>query len=131
MKSSSKIRNFAALAALLVINFSLFSFVVLKPGWDVPEKYKKMVNPVKPEKESIAAGKDLFTKNCKACHGVTGAGNGKMAGGANFTSKEFKAQTDGDIFYKITEGKEKMPSYKNKIKEDNSRWNLVNYMRTL
>jgi mono/diheme cytochrome c family protein len=131
MKSSSKIKGLSAFAALLVINFALFSFAVIKPGWDVPENFKKMKNPVKADEKSIATGKDLYNKFCKSCHAATGVGNGKMAGGSNFTTKEFKAQTDGDIYYKTTEGKDKMPSYKAKIKEDNDRWSVVNYIRTL
>ena len=65
------------------------------------------------------------------CHGETGVGVGSMAKPSNFTSKEFKAQTDGAIFYKINTGFGKMPSYKSKIAADNDKWNLVNYLRTL
>ena len=31
---------------------------------------KKMKNPVASSPESIAAGKALFTKNCRFCHGA-------------------------------------------------------------
>ncbi|MFA6923273.1 MAG: cytochrome c [Bacteroidales bacterium] len=129
MKSISKVKKITVITVLPVIAFFMMSLVI-NQGDGVPEKYKNMKNPVKSEKESIASGKELYTKNCKMCHGAEGKG-GKMAGKSDFTSKEFKAFTDGEIFYYTTEGFGKMPAYKNKIKGDNDRWNLVNYMRSL
>jgi hypothetical protein len=35
------------------------------------------------------------------------------------------------MFYKITEGRDDMPSFKKKIPEAEERWALVNFMRTL
>ena len=45
--------------------------------------------------------------------------------------KEFQSQTDGELFYKTTEGRDEMPSFKKTIKDDEDRWLIVNYMRTL
>lgn len=129
MITISKLKSITVCAVLLVVAFFLTSLVINK-GDDVPEKYKNMKNPVKADKVSLESGKTLYIKSCKMCHGAEGKG-GKMAGKSNFTSKEFKALTDGEIYYFTTEGIGKMPAYKNKIKEDNDRWSLVNYMRTL
>jgi mono/diheme cytochrome c family protein len=57
--------------------------------------------------------------------------DGKKLATANLASAEFKAQSDGTIFYKTTNGKGGMPAYKTKITDDEDRWNLVNYMRSL
>ena len=43
-----------------------------KPGAPVEEEAP--VNLPEPTSENIAAGKDLFVKNCFACHGMNGAG---------------------------------------------------------
>ena len=54
-----------------------------------------------PTPETLAAGKEVFTKNCVICHGDTGAGDG-VAGKAlnphprNFRKDPFKAGTTVD-----------------------------------
>ncbi len=117
--------------SMATIVLCLFSFVSVDKGWDVPAAAASVKNPVNSDATSIAAGKVLFTKTCKLCHGATGKGVGKMAEPSDFTLKTFKTQTDGAIFYKINTGHGKMPAYKTKIKDDNEKWNLVNYLRTL
>jgi len=108
-----------------------------KPAqWVAPVKYKTMKNPVAADANSTSTGKDLYAKHCKSCHGKDGLGDGPKAAtlGAScsdFTTKEFQSQTDGEIFYKITQGKEKMPAYGKTIPEDADRWALVNYLRKL
>ena len=37
---------------------------------------------------------------------------------------------DGEIYWKITEGRKPMPSFKNQL-SDEQRWQLVNFLRTL
>lgn len=103
--------------------------------WVVPDKYVKMPNPVKADGKSIAAGKALFQVNCESCHGKKGLGNGTKAADlktapGNFTKESFQAQTDGAIFYKLTEGRKEMPKAKKDLPNDIDRWNLVNYVRT-
>ena len=104
--------------------------------WPVPDKYKNMPNPVKSDATSIATGKELYTQHCKSCHGAKGKGDGPKAAQldtecGDFTKPTFQAQTDGAIFYKTSEGRKDMPSFKKKIAEQNDIWAVVNYMRTL
>ncbi len=104
--------------------------------WVVPDKYVTMPNPVKSDAKSLAAGKALFQVNCEPCHGKKGLGNGTKAPDlkttpGNFTTAVFQAQTDGTIFYKMTEGRKEMPKSKKDLPNDIDRWNLVNYLRTL
>lgn len=105
-------------------------------SWEVPDKYVKMPNPVKADAKSLAAGKALYQVNCEPCHGKKGLGNGTKAPDlktppGNFTKEAFQSQTDGAIFYKITEGRKEMPKGKKDLPNDIDRWNLVNYLRTL
>ena len=72
---------------------------------------------------------------CKSCHGSKGLGDGPKSKeldtpSGDFSLKEFQAQTDGELFYKIQTGRDDMPSFKKKITDDEDIWNLVNYMRT-
>ena len=102
--------------------------------WTVPESANSKTNPVKADKNSIAAGKTLWTKHCASCHGKSGLGDGPKAAqldtnSGDFTSAAFQKQTDGALFYKTDEGKGDMPAFKKKIPDDEDVWNLVNYMR--
>lgn len=49
----------------------------------------------------------------------------------DFSSEEFQEQTDGALFYKITTGREDMPSFEKKIVDPEDRWLIVNYVRQL
>ncbi|MEI6695702.1 MAG: cytochrome c [Bacteroidota bacterium] len=126
---NTNLKKLAASIAMFTVIICLFSFINVAK-WDAPAADAAVKNPVKSDATSIAAGKTEYTKSCKMCHGATGVGT-KMSEPSNFTSKEFKGQTDGSVFYKISTGHGKMPSFKTKVKADNDRWNLVNYLRTL
>jgi mono/diheme cytochrome c family protein len=103
--------------------------------WVAPPEAKKLVNPLKGNTASIEAGQKIFKQQCSMCHGTKGKGDG-MAGmslnphPANLTSEKVQQQTDGEIFWKISTGRNSMPSYKNILSEE-QRWQVVNYIRTL
>ena len=122
------LKMFVAIAIVVAVSFSLVSFEM---GWVVPAADAAIRNPVTTSAASVAAGKTEYTAKCKMCHGATGVGVGTMAKPSNFTLPAFKAQTDGAIFYKINSGFDKMPSYKTKIADAKTKWNIVNYLRTL
>ena len=119
-----------------VLVFALYSFTTLvQEEWIVPEKYVNMENPTDPE-EDLAIGKSLYDKHCKSCHGKEGYGDGPKAAEMNgdlgdFSSEEFQEQTDGELYYKTTFGRLDMPEYSKKVPDDEDRWLIVNYMRTL
>ena len=105
------------------------------PKWNVPDSAAKVKNPVAASAENIETGKQLFLKNCKSCHGLKGKGDGPKAANldvecGDFTSDAFKKESDGAIFWKTTEGRDPMPTFKNKI-SDSDRWTIINYIRTL
>lgn len=105
--------------------------------WEVPAKYKTMKSTVKmTDPAVIANGKDLWAKNCKSCHGSLGAGDGPKGAMLKtpmvaFSSKEFQAQSDGDIYYKTFIGRNEMPAFEKKIPTAADQWALVAFMRTL
>jgi len=131
--------KFALVICLLSTVVFLSAFRFLSPTndpWPVPEKYHNMKNPVKADAASISTGKSLWNKHCVSCHGKTGMGDGTKAATlkthpGDFTKPEFKAETDGDIFYKTSEGRKDMPSFKKKISDEDDIWSLINYIRTI
>ena len=122
-------------AAILLSGYAFVSPSANDP-WPVPEKFQKMPNPVKSDAASIATGKSLWSKHCASCHGKGGAGDGTKAATlkthpGDFTKPEFKSQSDGAIFYKTSEGRKDMPSFKKKIPDADDIWSLVNYIRSI
>jgi mono/diheme cytochrome c family protein len=106
-----------------------------KKPWPVPDNYKKMKNPVASDAESVAAGKTLWATHCKSCHGAKGLGDGSKAAQlktepGDFSKTDTQAQPDGSLFYKISEGREDMPSFKKKIPDQDDIWSIVNYVRS-
>ena len=113
-----------------------------KNTWELPADADKTKNPVAATDESIAKGKELYLDrnkgNCIFCHGETGAGNEAnfprlRRKPADLTNKErMTAMTDGEIFWKITKGINGiMPAGERKMPQDEERWHVVNYIRTL
>ena len=77
-----------------------------------------------------AAGKAVYEKSCKTCHGADGTPSAGMAKAMNI--KDFKTTdfSDADIKAAVTNGKGKMPPYKGKL-TDAQITGLVGYIRTL
>jgi mono/diheme cytochrome c family protein len=104
--------------------------------WPVPEKNAKMANPVKSNGESISAGKALWSQHCSSCHGKKGLGDGSKAAQLktvpqDLSKASLQSQSDGSLYYKISEGRDDMPSFKKKIPDTEDLWSVVNYIRTL
>ena len=80
-------------------------------------------------------GEKLFSQNCFECHGDNGKGDGPSAymfdpKPADLTSTKVQSQSDGALFWKISEGNGAMVSYKEMFTEK-ERWQLVNFIRQL
>ncbi|MEP6675469.1 MAG: c-type cytochrome [Ferruginibacter sp.] len=113
-------------------------FIAMQPKkpWVVPDKFIKMPNAVKSDAGTVKEGKELWIKHCQSCHGKSGLGDGTKAAQlktepGNFTLAATQQQTDGSIFYKVSEGRDDMPGFKKKLPEAEDIWSIVNYIRTL
>ena len=131
-------RNLKNIMLIGFIALGALSFTTpLQDKWEVPAKYKTMKNPTDAkDKENLSIGKALYSKHCKSCHGSKGWGDGskakEMEGDlGDFSTAATQDQTDGELFYKITEGRDDMPGFDKKIASEEDRWLVVNYMRTL
>ncbi len=128
------LKNMMALSALTAVIFA-FNVNTQSGEWVVPDEYKSMENPTDPE-EDLDIGEELYMKHCKSCHGKEGLGDGTKAAEqegdlGDFSSAEFQAQSDGSLFYKTTTGRDDMPAYDKKIADEEDRWLVVNFIRTL
>src|SRR5205823_14160039 len=103
-------RHMRRAAAVLISGLVLAMVVTVSaqlPGGS--DAGKKMKNPVAPSKESVEAGKALFQKNCRFCHGADAKGDGPMAPKdthpSNLTDDKWdRGSTDGEIFLVIANG---------------------------
>jgi mono/diheme cytochrome c family protein len=101
--------------------------------WDVVAYAISLSSPA----EVINQGMTLYQENCESCHGKVGNGNGPDAAGlssqpTDFTDQSFMAEiTSQGLYEAITSGiAPDMPSYSS-ILDDNERFALVSYLRSL
>ena len=128
-----------SILTITVISLGLFAFTFSDQSkdWDIPAKYLKMTNPTDPDDdEALDIGKDLYNKHCKSCHGKEGYGDGSKAAEVegdlgDFSSEEFQAQSDGELFYKSYIGRDDMPNYEKKIPDEEDMWYVISYVRSL
>jgi len=102
--------------------------------WNVPESEKGKKNLYTSDMSSIARGKKTYKTECFRCHGKEGKGDGNSADlldkqVADLTSDRVQNQTDGELFWKISEGRKPMPLAKRTLTDD-QRWDIINYIRT-
>ena len=81
-------------------------------------------------------GEELYSKHCKSCHGKEGYGDGTKSkelktAMRDFSGEEVQSQTDGELYYKGIIGRDEMPNFEKKITDDEERWMVVNYIRSL
>src|SRR5476651_1998077 len=126
----------AATALTVGIMSVAFTIDQQQKHWPVPDKDAKTANPVKSSKETIAAGKALYSLHCASCHGKAGLGDGNKAAQLktqpqDMSKSDVQSQSDGTLFYKISEGRDDMPSFKKKLPDAEDTWSLVVFIRTL
>ncbi len=104
--------------------------------WKVADADAKKKSPVKSDDEAtLKAGKDIWTAQSKSCHGAKGLGDGTKAetidiSCGDFSSNDVQGLSDGALYWKITEGRKPMPSFKEKLSET-ERWQVTAYIRAL
>jgi len=142
MHNTARTRRASNALAMVLLSSSLARLTVADNGdagqqreWKAPRSAATRRNPIPADDRSFAAGKAQYAKECVSCHGVDGRGNGPEAANlsrppADLGSPAVANQSDGELFWKMTEGKKPMPRYARTLSDDD-RWNLVNYIRSL
>ncbi|MFC2123350.1 c-type cytochrome [Bacteroidota bacterium] len=134
-----RMKTFGAWVMFAMLAFTTLSFTfrtILISDWEVPAKYKSMKNPVAGEGDEDGIGEDLYKQHCRSCHGKEGFGDGSKAGELDteirdFSSEEVQSQSDGELYYKSIIGRDEMPNFEKKIKDEEDRWYVINYLREL
>jgi mono/diheme cytochrome c family protein len=120
-----------AAAMIVLVAASGVALVSAQGEWKAPADSKATKNPVK----GAGNAKKSVETNCSSCHGNSGKGDGPAAAAlpppkpADWTSPKVQSQTDGEIFWKMSNGRGAMPPWKHLPEKE--RWELVNYIRTL
>ena len=103
---------------------------------DVPPDAVDVKNPIPASPKSLEHGKKLFESQCTMCHGDNGDGSGDLAATLKMKVPDLtdpgaqKKRSDGEMFWIITYGHDRMPADGERFSPD-LRWHMVNYVRTL
>jgi mono/diheme cytochrome c family protein len=136
-KPNPKIRpNPLGILVVFVIVAVVGSVIVYSlSDWTAPEKARQQRNPFPPTPQTIGMGMSTYADHCENCHGEDGNGKGKRAEKLSVAPTDFTDAhamtriTDGELFWKISQGHRPMPAFKGKL-SDEERWQLVDYIRT-
>jgi len=115
--------------------FGVFHIATERREWAIPPEAKALKNPVTASDAALQSIRRTYNENCAQCHGNTGKGDGREAKSHGTLPADFSApgrilaQSDGELFYKISEGKRPMPAFKNRLTEE-QRWQLVLLVRS-
>ena len=124
-----------AVVGFLVLVISAAAASAGSCEWKAPPTAVNRPNPVPSNANAIALGQKLYTANCFTCHGENGKGDGPGAAALEKKPADLGAcikqnnESDGSLFWKISEGRSPMVSWKGALSET-QRWELVNYIKT-
>jgi mono/diheme cytochrome c family protein len=107
-------------------------------GPSVPKDGKLPTNPVPADAVSLQRGQQLFIASCATCHGSAGRGDGPVTKfwkadanrPADLTDPRMKEQSDGALYLTISQGYGAMAPLNENL-DVRSRWDVVNYVRSL
>ncbi len=123
-----------ALTVGVLLGSAVVGIASAQTPWVAPEAEKARKNPLASDNKAIEQGEKVAKTNCVSCHGAKGKGDGVAAVAlnpkpANWTSQKVQAESDGEIFWKISNGRGAMPPWKHLA--ENDRWALIRYIRSL
>jgi mono/diheme cytochrome c family protein len=104
--------------------------------WSAPPEAVARLNPIPARQRSIARGEAIYHYRCVACHGAGGQGDGPVAAALSATTRPTDLvamvphHTDGDLGWKIANGRGFMPQWKGVLSEEQI-WDVINYLRAL
>jgi mono/diheme cytochrome c family protein len=108
-------------------------------GLAIPGAARKLVNPLLPSKEAIAAGREHFADHCASCHANDGSGETEMGRNLYPRAPDLRLGatqqlSDSELFYIVENGVRftGMPAWGDGGEESKrATWQLVSFMRHL
>jgi len=124
--------------ALLFVGSVLACSAISAGQWNVPNAAKSLTNPIPKNEQTAARAALIYDQHCLECHGAEGAGDGAKETVEydlrDILTMQVQADgqllVDGELYWKITHGVGKMPSYAG-VLTDEERWLMVNHLRML
>jgi mono/diheme cytochrome c family protein len=100
--------------------------------WEVPEAKQKKVSPFLFKEDVVREGEGIYTRLCVSCHGNPGQNNALKTLNPvppDLAADQVQQDSDGELLFKITEGRGIMPGFKNVI-SDRDRWKVIGFLRS-
>jgi mono/diheme cytochrome c family protein len=116
---------------LSLLLIAVISLPVVAQEWVVPPEIGARLSPAAFSDSTRKAGAELYNTNCKSCHGDPGKNNviKLVPPPPDPASLKMQVNTDGAMYYKISEGRTPMPSFKN-ILSATDHWRVISYIRS-
>lgn len=92
--------------------------------WIAPKWTDSIMSPYLIEPLTLPLGEELYEVYCKSCH-TKESGYKTLT---DWSAQNILAQSNGALFWKISEGRGNMPSFKQVLTEE-QRWQLIHYIR--
>ena len=94
----------------------------------------ELVNPLEPTPDVLAHGKFVYESFCIACHGVKGAGDGKVTAlfpkPPSLMTQKVRDWPDGQLVHRPMRGQNSMPSHARQI-DPREAWAVVLWIREM
>jgi mono/diheme cytochrome c family protein len=98
----------------------------------IPADAKSRTSPFLFTPETIKNGEQIYQINCKSCHGDPGKEtNNKQMNPVpkDPASSEYQKNSDGEMFYILSNGRGLMPNFSNILNEE-QRWVVISFIRS-
>ncbi len=99
--------------------------------WSVPPDRQGRLSTFAFNDSIEKAGLQLYNLNCMSCHGTPGKGNYQRLTPlpGDPATEKIQRNRDGEIFFKVMEGRGQMPSFKNTL-SNRDIWTVIAYIRS-
>ena len=115
-------------AAMILLPAALLAADVDAKFHNAPASAQAAKNPYAGQEEAAQAGKELYTRDCRSCHGQLGHGTGNVP---SLVDGKLDSVTAGEVFWFITRGDKEngMPAWASLPAKQ--RWQIVTYVESL
>ncbi|MEN8115603.1 MAG: cytochrome c [Bacteroidota bacterium] len=116
---------------LTIIVCAIPVILMAQNEWIIPEADLQKISPYIFEDDVVNSGEIIYENSCISCHGTPTKNNPMVfvPSPGDPASEKFQNQTDGSIYYKISNGRGGMPAFAETFAEEEI-WGLIGYFRS-